>query len=140
MFRSDDPQRDQNYQKHCHKTPLADQEIAAFLGLHVRNIVAGKEKGHISGNEYGDHAPPFVNPDEGMVVRRRQEGFKQSKEKGHLHCTHQLTTETSAAVFCEITFAAVLRQHFKGYYACKGKHHGKLPAYADEQDEGSGLI
>ena len=140
-FGSDDACRDQNDQQDRDQSPLCDQECLSFLRLQIRHIIAGQEERNVGGNEYGNHAPPSVYPDERVVAGACEKRLDQSKQQRHFQCDCQLAADP---VFPEpahqIPFGAVLGHHPEGYDASQGKHHGKLPADANEQNEGRGLI
>ena len=133
---SDDSERDQDDEQQGDKAPENKQEVPALLRLHVRDVVAGEEKRDIGRDEDGQHAPPPVDPDEGVVARPGKEGLEEREEQRHLQRDGELAADALFSVFGEIARAAVLRHHFEGDDAREGEHHRQLPAHADEQDEG----
>ncbi len=76
-----------------------------------------------------------------MVRRGGQETLEQREQKRHLQRAHQLAADAApGAALREIALRGVLRQHLPRNDARQRKHHGQLPAHADEQDEGGGLV
>ncbi len=140
LLPSDDAQRDQNDQQQRDETPDRNEEGRSLLRRHVRHIVAGKEEGHIGREEHRQYAPPFVDPDEGVVAGSGEEGLEQRKEQRHLKRAYQLAADALPSVFGKIALVAVLRQHLEGDDARQREHHRQLPAHADEQDEGGGGV
>ncbi len=138
---SNDTHRNEDDKAKSDKTPEADKESVALPRLHVWNIVAGEEEWNISGYKHRENAPPLVDPQEGTVACSSKEGLKKSKERRHLQRAEKLTTDAFPCLALgEISFVAIGRQHFEGNDSCQREHHGKLPAHANQENEGGGLI
>ena len=75
-----------------------------------------------------------------MVRRTGEEGFKQREQQRHLKRADQLAADAALAVFGKVPLGSVVRQHLEGDDTGDRKHHGQLPAHADQQDERRGLI
>ena len=137
---SDHACRNQNDQQQRYQSPKAEKKGLPLSGNHIRHIVGREEKRHIGRDKHRKHTPPLIYPDEGMITGSRKEGFEQREQQRHLQRADQLAADAALPVLCEIAFAAVVRQHLEGDDAGQGKHHGELPAYADEKDEGSRIV
>ena len=76
-----------------------------------------------------------------MIARAGKEGLKQREKQRHFQRHDELAADTVLSKLPgQVPFCPVLRHHFEGNDACQGKHHGELPAHADQQNESCRFI